>query len=45
MLAGVEFFALLWQVQGYPRGYTRGLHQMFLACSKALFYGAFSKLL
>jgi hypothetical protein len=25
------------------RGYTLGLHQKLLACSKALFYGAFSK--
>lgn len=27
----------------HPRGYTRGLHQRPLTCSKTLFYGAFSK--
>ena len=35
----------LWQITSCPRGYTRGLHRRNRACRKALFYGAFSKLL
>jgi len=30
---------------GSPRGYTQGLHRQLRSCRKALFYGAFSKLL
>jgi hypothetical protein len=39
----LDNFSPPWQVPACPRATPLGLHQRPLACSKALFYGAFSK--
>jgi hypothetical protein len=41
--AHIETLGPPWQVGGYPRGYTQGLHQQVPVCTKARFCGAFSK--